>query len=106
MTMHILVPVDGSRVSEQALPIARSIARRAGASLHLTHVHVPIWTGYVEGAPVVDQELDAASLANEQTYLELLRQQLAADDVNASYSLLEGPVVAGIVEQAEEVRTW
>lgn len=40
----ILVPLDGSDVAEQALPVAASLARRAGAALHLVSVHEPVPT--------------------------------------------------------------
>jgi nucleotide-binding universal stress UspA family protein len=37
----ILVPLDGSELAEQALPLAIALARASGAELHLTHVFVP-----------------------------------------------------------------
>lgn len=37
----ILVPLDGSELAEQALPVGVSLARKAGATLHLVGVHVP-----------------------------------------------------------------
>jgi len=39
MIRSILVPLDGSTFGEHALPMAASLARRAGATLHLVHVH-------------------------------------------------------------------
>lgn len=38
---RIMVPLDGSEFSEQALPYAFGIARRSGAELHLVRVHTP-----------------------------------------------------------------
>ncbi len=35
----ILVPLDGSEFGEHALPFARAIQARTGASIHLVHVH-------------------------------------------------------------------
>lgn len=37
----ILVPLDGSELAEQALPLAVALARASGAALHLVHVFVP-----------------------------------------------------------------
>lgn len=37
----ILVPLDGSELAEQALPLAIALARASGAELHLMHVFVP-----------------------------------------------------------------
>ncbi len=38
----IMVPLDGSRFAESALPLALSVSRRIGASLHLVTVQEPI----------------------------------------------------------------
>lgn len=37
----LLVPVDGKRFGEHALPYALGIARRSGADIRLVHVHTP-----------------------------------------------------------------
>lgn len=36
---NIVVPIDFSKMSMQAVQVARQLARRFGASLHLAHVH-------------------------------------------------------------------
>ena len=44
MFHHLLVPLDGSRLSESSLPLAARLARRSGATLTLVHVvekHAP-----------------------------------------------------------------
>jgi nucleotide-binding universal stress UspA family protein len=41
MYRSLLVPLDGSGFAEQALPVALGLALRAGATLHLVHVHTP-----------------------------------------------------------------
>jgi nucleotide-binding universal stress UspA family protein len=80
--MHtILVPLDGSPLSEYALPIACNIAQRSGAALGLVHVRVratpaPI---SVEGLPVIDEHLQSLRSVHELTYLERIRDRLAAD---------------------------
>ena len=38
MFQHLLVPLDGSRMAESALPTAAWLAARAGATLTLVHV--------------------------------------------------------------------
>ena len=40
MYRSILVPLDGSPLSEHAIPVASDLARRSGALLRLVHVHV------------------------------------------------------------------
>jgi nucleotide-binding universal stress UspA family protein len=39
MYQTILVPLDGSILCEQVLPVAAGIAGRARAKLHVAHVH-------------------------------------------------------------------
>ena len=41
MLRSVLVPLDGSTLSEGSLALAGRIARGAGASVHLAHVHEP-----------------------------------------------------------------
>lgn len=62
----ILVPLDGSDFSKQALPLALSIARRCGAALRLVQVHVayPIIYGYE--AATFGVEADVALVQSEQ----------------------------------------
>ncbi|HEY7159297.1 MAG TPA: universal stress protein [Gemmataceae bacterium] len=42
MYRSILVPLDGSLLSEQSLPYAAALARRSGAALQLVYVHTPL----------------------------------------------------------------
>lgn len=92
MYRSILVPLDGSPLSEHALPMACAIARRSGATLQLAHVH-----GYatltpisVEGLPVIDENLRSLSKAHELAYLEHIRDRLAADqDLSVSVAVLD-----------------
>ena len=44
MYRHILVPLDGSRFAEAALPLALALSRRTTATLHLVTVVVPTRT--------------------------------------------------------------
>ena len=45
---NILVPLDGSTFGEHALPAALALARQSGATLHLTHVLLPLTAGVSE----------------------------------------------------------
>ena len=42
MYRKILVPLDGSRFAESALPLALSLSRRTSADLHLVTVQEPV----------------------------------------------------------------
>lgn len=78
MFRTILVPLDGSEFGECALPLAQALSERTQAALHLILVHVPVYGSYVEGTPILDIELDTASRANDQAYLQAVQQRLAA----------------------------
>ncbi len=73
----ILTPLDGSAFSEHALPMACEIALRAKALLRLVHVHSPTSSPvYVEGHPVVDENMHSLYLEHEKLYLEQLKERL------------------------------
>lgn len=60
MLTRILVPLDGTTFSEQALPWAVSLARRSGAAVHLATVEVPPPMAFPDVnfiAPLMDAEL-------------------------------------------------
>src|SRR5262245_2422253 len=79
MFKKVLVPLDGSPFGEHALPLALSIARRAGAGLQLVHVHQPVSTVYVEGAALLDAELEAQLKAEQQSYLDSVARRLVQE---------------------------
>jgi nucleotide-binding universal stress UspA family protein len=86
MYRSIVVPLDGSAFGEHALPFALSLARRAGAQLHLAHVHVP-------PAPILADANDAELRTSERMYLDGLVQRVEARwDVPITTMLLDGPV--------------
>jgi nucleotide-binding universal stress UspA family protein len=94
MYRSILVPLDGSSFGEHALPFALSLARRAGAQVHLAHVHVE---------PRPAQADDAAGRAAERMYLDGLVQRAEASwDVPITTMLLGGPVADSLHEYAAE----
>ncbi len=78
MVYHsILVPLDGSPFAEHALPCACEIARRVSATLHLVHIHTLSTTPiYIEGYPVIDENLASLSREHERMYLEQVKARL------------------------------
>ncbi len=110
MIQSLLVPLDGSEFSEYALPHAVAIARSAGASLHLAHVHVPnppthllqATQFYYEGMTMEEYEEDRR--VEERGYLEKLAgdlsPQLGSEPVPA---LLEGGIAQAIERHAAAV---
>ena len=66
MITTLVVPLDGSRFGEEAIPYALEIARRAKAKLHFVHVHVPpSFARY----PDLYVDKDRQIRAEEQLYL-------------------------------------
>jgi nucleotide-binding universal stress UspA family protein len=77
MYRSIMVPLDGSRAAEQALPLALSIARRAGATLQLAHVH--------------DDSHDAEQRERERASLDALADRLMQrNKLTITTALLDG----------------
>jgi nucleotide-binding universal stress UspA family protein len=102
MFRNILVPLDGSAISEKALPLALQIARLAGASIRLTTILPPA----VANSPPAHPGLPR----NEQARLDLvawrIRQAMAGDLRRADHgravmtSIVEGPVAPTLAEHA------
>src|SRR5438876_11300863 len=91
MYHSLLVPLDGSMFGEHALPLALSIARRAGATLTVLHVHAPPAVTYAESLPDPDPRLDLHLKEREQAYLDGVIKRLGdISTVSVHSELLEG----------------
>lgn len=100
----ILVPLDGSALAEQALPIAARLARESNSALHLVHVHAPGPDPiHVEGLPVVDEEMHSMAALHEKTYLERLAAKHGSGTFNPLPVRLSGPVVPTLNSYAQSV---
>jgi len=92
MASPILVPLDGSALSEQALPPAAGIARRTRAPLHIVHVHVlSIPVGYPEAGVYFSAELEKHAREQEREYLDGVAARFP--DLDVRTALLEGSIV-------------
>lgn len=101
MFRNLLVPLDGSEFAEQALPMALSIAKQAGATLHLTRV-VPLPpTIYVETWPAMENVYDPGAVEAARWYLE----NTAARIRNVASVPVETTVLTGGVMEALEEHT-
>lgn len=98
MYRTILVPLDGSPLAEQAVPLALAIARRARADLRLARVHNPPMS-------VSDYENAKAIARTEQAYLDAVAFQiLDREKLSVKTALLEGPTATALCTHAKEVR--
>lgn len=101
MFRSILVPLDGFPFGEQALPMALSLARRAGASVKLLQVVSP----FVEVVPQLaayQGPLEAEVRQERQHYLDgVVRQLREVSDVPVTTEVLKGEIVPTIQRAAE-----
>ncbi|MDO8681999.1 MAG: universal stress protein [Armatimonadota bacterium] len=94
MYKHILLTLDGSPLSEQALPHAEMLVTALGARLTLLScvepyvitlptapTHVPVYN--------IDTDLEALTEEREE-YLDILREELAERGVNVSIVTRQG----------------
>ena len=101
MYRTVLVPLDGSAFGEHALPLALSIARRAGAKLQLVYVHTPLTALYGDGIVYRDESLEAYFEKTQQNYLEGVAKRLGSVcRVPVATLRLEGEIAATIGRQA------
>jgi nucleotide-binding universal stress UspA family protein len=91
MLKLILVPLDGSAFSEQALPTAQAIAKRENADLELVHVYEMIWPQLTESAPPLDPSLDLELRKRALERLEKIAETLrGSTGISVKATLLDG----------------
>ena len=104
MLRSIVVPLDGSPFGEQALPLAVSIARKTGATLHLVRVHglYALNDPHYSWLPY-DPALDAECKEQELAYLDAVAQRIAkAGPLSTTCTVMSGMVVDGILAHAQD----
>ncbi len=109
MLQKILVPLDGSKLAEQALPYAQSLTEKFEAELILLMVLqppiLPVLAEPYSGASMLDYPPHEMEKIKEeaQAYLNNLCQKLEQDGVSARTEILEGTAVAdAIVDLARQ----
>jgi nucleotide-binding universal stress UspA family protein len=103
MIRSILAPLDGSTFGEHALPLAATLARRAGATLHLVHVHQVIPPATIAGLTVMDS-LDLHLRQDEQAYLADVKRRLGEKGpIEVRPTLIEGEVSSALQTYAAKV---
>ena len=103
MPTSVLVPVDGSNFAEHALPYALGIARRTGARLHLSLVHVPpdIVSPHYPLAEALEAH-EAERQDQDTAYIEDLVERLRPSGVELRSTVLRGRVAAALARHVEE----
>lgn len=100
MYQRILVPLDGSTLSEAALRMALPLAHRQGTTVEIVHVHeLPHVVGL---APMFDMQLDAEVRDAMRSEQRALARRLSQESgVSVSSVFLEGDALSALVEYAE-----
>ncbi len=104
MFQKILVPLDGSKRAEQALPVAARVARSTGASLVLLRVvTAPIdFAWYSMESPGMMQAALEADLEKAKEYLDGLIASEALQGITTSREVIPGEPAHSIFPVAEE----
>ncbi len=102
MYKNILIPLDGSKLAESALPHGESLAQSYGATLHLLRVaRPPALTGREFDGPEQFQ-LEMDMQRNEaEGYLKGLSGKFREKKIAVAFHVGYGPVVAEIIDTAE-----
>jgi nucleotide-binding universal stress UspA family protein len=96
MLERILLPTDGSELSERALGIAETLAHAQGAELILARVIEPPWwtatddSAHDYGGPEVYEQVMEAMEIEARAGLDELSERLKQRNVNATTVLLKG----------------
>lgn len=100
----IIVPLDGSRFGEHAVPYALCIAKKLGVPIHLVHVHVTPMPVYSTELAVLEGPLDSAMRARKEEYLGKLAADLRARTTTpVTTALMEGGAIESLVDYAGQV---
>jgi len=114
MFSKILVPLDGSALSEKALAMAQNLASTSDTSIHLMQV-ISLWPELDarrgsggESITILEMEQDAARqlieirTARGKKYLEGIAVQLQQAGIHVTTVMREGAADENIVEYAKE----
>ncbi len=103
----ILVPLDGSRLSEQALPLAVAIAERARAKLRLVLVHRTPTVSLSTKQRRLYASLGLAARKPEMAYLKALTDQIKRQSASLAvlFRTLEGAVASALRHYIRDSRS-
>jgi nucleotide-binding universal stress UspA family protein len=111
----IVVPLDGSKLSEQALPYAAALAKQFNAQILLLQVVPPIQLTSMEMAsmqtPTAAEVLleqsrrrERASVARSNRYLQTQVKSMQGQKVKASSQVVLGAPAVSIMEAAQKAK--
>ena len=114
MFNNILVPLDGSELSEQALPMAQNLAKSFDATIHLVHV-ISRENEYsaargTESVTIAEMGMDTIRRLNEDRlnrgikYVDRVGSRLSGEGakIESQYAIKEGDATKNIVDHVKE----
>lgn len=103
MYKSLLVPLDGSKFAEQAIPLALSIARKSKATLRLVQIHVPYV--YVDSMVTLDAPLDRELRAREARYLESVGNRVRQESgLTVQTAIIDGAIADVLSSDARNAK--
>lgn len=102
MYQRILVPLDGSVLSEAVLPHAANLARALDVEIVLVHIEIspaPEFDPHTSPLAPQTDEIRQMREANK-SYIKAMCAKLEKEGMRATYLLREGPVAETIIEVA------
>ncbi|MBN1548450.1 MAG: universal stress protein [Syntrophaceae bacterium] len=98
MFQRVLVPLDGSKLAEHALPHVRNLSQGGfiGEIILLNVVEIPV--AWLEGLNYVS--ILNAHLKQSTEYLRILQEQLTAEGLSVKAEILKGTTAQAIIDYA------
>jgi nucleotide-binding universal stress UspA family protein len=103
MALKILVALDLSRATERVVQVAEHIAGQMSATVKLLHVAEaePDFVGYDAGPEVVRDQV-AKELREEHRAVQIQSEKLRDAGIDASASILRGPILATVLSESDK----
>lgn len=104
MYKRILVPLDGSPLSEAVLPHAQALAKSEGAEIILLRVPVNPVVEFSFSDPAIAETVIEEIEYETKKYIEALSAKLETAGLRVSFLIREGPVAETILAVAEAMQ--
>jgi nucleotide-binding universal stress UspA family protein len=104
MFERIIVPLDGSRLSAQAIPFATEVGKRFDAEIILVRVILPAGSSMVSQANGMEDNAgmeNVDNVFNVKRYLMNWAQSLKTQGVKVSFEVTIGTPAKAIIEMAQ-----
>ncbi len=93
----IIVPLDGSKWAERAIPHAEHVARSGGSELILVHIYTPAGSAYLGDATLANQTGHITQARqNAENYVKGLKNVISSQNINVRTQLIEGTNIAAL----------